>query len=199
MTKRTKLLTACLLVAAASVFALAQVNPGLFVFRSGTPVTADEANANFKLLQDQLEETRGLLATATAALAELKQQVAGFEGQEGPQGRAGPPGRLSKQIVERSGFLPVNSEDTFYLVLGDPVITLSPPPLGQNLILEFMGNNSEAKINFQGYPPRVADSSVPLRNEMTFHKTDGLSTHFRLVWVEEGTYPYLGHWLWATL
>ena len=80
------------IVLGASVAALAQVVPSLFVFSSGTPIRAEEVNSNFRLLQDRIEEGRAQLTATNYELASLEEQVAAMSGAPGPQGEPGAPG-----------------------------------------------------------------------------------------------------------
>ena len=78
---RPRILLAILALAAPT--ALAQTNPELFVFRPGTPIKADEVNANFQLLLGHINATIGLtnltmedverLAALVAQLQELSE------------------------------------------------------------------------------------------------------------------------------
>src|SRR5690554_6414172 len=70
--KRTLALLATLLLAAP---ALAQTAPELFTFKPGTPIRADEMNANFQLLKDHVTDALGLSDLTTEDLAELASPV----------------------------------------------------------------------------------------------------------------------------
>ena len=58
--------------------ALAQTAPDLFVFQPGTPIRADEMNANFQLLKNHITNALGIADLTTeevAALAEVVSQI----------------------------------------------------------------------------------------------------------------------------
>src|SRR5690554_1282134 len=66
--KRTFALLATLLLAAS---AFAQTAPELFTFQPGTPIRADEMNANFQLLKDHVTNALGLADLTGEDLEEL--------------------------------------------------------------------------------------------------------------------------------
>lgn len=68
-----------------------EVVTGLNLFRSGTPIIAEEVNDNFQLLQAQLGELEAELDQARNQLSELAASPPG-SGERGPQGEQGPPG-----------------------------------------------------------------------------------------------------------
>jgi len=73
--KRILALLAAAMLAATTV---AQTTPELFVFKPGTPIRADEVNANFQLLLDHITAAVGftdLTSEDLARLAELVEQV----------------------------------------------------------------------------------------------------------------------------
>src|SRR5690606_1804735 len=56
--------------------ALAQTAPELFVFRPGSPIRADEVNANFQLLLDHVHSTIGLANLTVEDVRQLAELVA---------------------------------------------------------------------------------------------------------------------------
>lgn len=66
--KRTLALLATLLLAAS---AFAQTAPELFTFKPGTPIRADEMNANFQLLKDHITNALGLADLTSEDLEQL--------------------------------------------------------------------------------------------------------------------------------
>ena len=77
------------LIGATLVVGLAQVAPGLIVFRAGDPIEADKMNHNFSVLDGRID-------TVAAAVAAIDGTV-GPRGPEGPAGPAGPAGPLGPQ------------------------------------------------------------------------------------------------------
>lgn len=68
-------ITALLTTVILSSPALAQTAPEVFVFRPGTPIVADEMNANFQLLRDHINTALGLADLSTEEIAELTEFV----------------------------------------------------------------------------------------------------------------------------
>ena len=72
----------------------------LHVFRSGTPIIAEEVNENFQLLQSRITELQAELVILEQELQALDSESgepglpgeAGPEGPQGPQGEKGEPG-----------------------------------------------------------------------------------------------------------
>lgn len=75
------------LIGGTLVFGLAQVAPGLIVFRAGDPITADAMNHNFAHLDGRIDAV-----TAEVADVESTPGPQGEPGPQGPQGEAGPQG-----------------------------------------------------------------------------------------------------------
>lgn len=71
--KRTLTLLLTLLL---TTTALAQTTPELFIFKPGTPIRADEMNANFQLLRDHINNALGLADITGEDLEELAELVA---------------------------------------------------------------------------------------------------------------------------
>lgn len=80
-----------LVVFAGGVIAGAQVNPGLFTFKSGDAIVADEVNHNFAWLDGRID---GVDAAITERLdsIELTPGERGPQGSQGEQGPQGDPG-----------------------------------------------------------------------------------------------------------
>src|SRR5690554_1166422 len=68
-----------------------EVVTGLNLFRSGTPIIAEEVNDNFQLLHAQLVELEAELDQVRSQLSELAASPPG-SGERGPKGEQGPPG-----------------------------------------------------------------------------------------------------------
>ena len=64
---------------------------GLNVFRTGTPIVAEEVNENFQLLQAQLVSHQSVVAELERQLSEIG-EMQGPQGEQGPVGEPGPQG-----------------------------------------------------------------------------------------------------------
>ncbi len=84
------LVTIGTLIGGTLVFGLAQVAPGLIVFRAGDPITADAMNHNFAHLDGRIDVVSADVATIESVPGPQGPQ--GEPGPQGPQGAAGPQG-----------------------------------------------------------------------------------------------------------
>ena len=83
------------LIGGTLVFGLAQVAPGLIVFRAGDPITADSMNHNFAHLDGRID-----VVSADVATIESVPGPQGEPGPQGPQGEPGAPGAPGPQGTE---------------------------------------------------------------------------------------------------
>ncbi|MDF1521215.1 MAG: hypothetical protein P1P87_00165 [Trueperaceae bacterium] len=77
--------------AAALVVGVAQVAPGLIVFRAGDPIEADRMNHNFAMLDGRIDTVAAEVAGIAAVPGPQGPQ--GEPGPQAPQGEPGPAGR----------------------------------------------------------------------------------------------------------
>ncbi len=81
------------LAGAALVVGVAQVAPGLIVFRAGDPIEADRMNHNFAMLDGRIDAIAADVAGIAASPGpQGPQGEPGPQGQPGPQGEPGPAG-----------------------------------------------------------------------------------------------------------
>jgi hypothetical protein len=78
------------LIVATVVVGVAQVAPGLIVFRTGDPIEADRMNHNFAVLDARIDAVVADVASREGV--EGPQGDPGPEGPEGPEGKEGPQG-----------------------------------------------------------------------------------------------------------
>ena len=64
-----------LLTSVLTTAAFAQTAPELFIFKPGTPILADEMNANFQLLRDHVTNALGIADLTSGDLEELANLV----------------------------------------------------------------------------------------------------------------------------
>ena len=95
----------------------------------------------------------------------------------GPQG---PSGAMQKQVIRSNTY--IGTEDAFYLVLGahEIVLPFSPAP---NQLIEFRGNNTGARINFNGNYYMFGEDPGLYWDLNTFAQTD-LTRSFILFWAD---------------
>lgn len=172
---RPRILLAILALAAPT--ALAQTNPELFVFRPGTPIKADEVNANFQLLLGHINATIGLTNLTMEDVERLAVRVAGTDdefqyvdlrgpaGDPGPEGPPGSGGEVTMSIVYEEFTMPaggLNETDVFTIACPEGTIQTDVMLDGGYDDWVYLGTLSMRPTSERETRIEIARSTVPI-------------------------------------